>query len=83
MILSFLRDAVCLFSILRHNSASLNDKHKKTLKLKEMDEMKGHFNFVPSFISLFPQGSLKIQHVCHIFSVKLLVQPGVSYIKGK
>jgi len=48
-----------------------------------MDEMKGHFNFVPSFISLFPQGSLKIQHVCHIFSVKLLVQPGVSYIKGK
>jgi hypothetical protein len=48
-----------------------------------MDEMKDHFNFVPSFISLFPQGSLKIQFVCHIFSVKLLVQPDVSYVKGK
>jgi hypothetical protein len=48
-----------------------------------MDEMTDHFNFVPSFISLFPQGSLKIQYVCHAFSVKLLVQPGVSYIKGK
>lgn len=48
-----------------------------------MDEMKDNFNFVPSFISLFPQGPLKIQYVCHAFSLKLLVQPGVSYIKGK
>jgi hypothetical protein len=48
-----------------------------------MDEMEDHFNFVPSFISLFPQGSLKIQYVFHIFSVKLLVQLLVRYIKGK
>jgi hypothetical protein len=34
-----------------------------------------------SFISSFPQGSLKIQYVCHVFSVKLLVQLGVSYRK--